>query len=127
MNNGSRNPPNGGPDLTTKQQAVLAAGKLRRLFYARFKPEYITDSLQRRRGECIRCGACCKLMYACPFLNNGNGVTYTCVKHPKHFVTCRIFPVDESDLRDRDIIAPERKCGFHFEPDGRRRKHRSPR
>jgi hypothetical protein len=122
MNHGSRN--GGMPKLTMKETVVLSAGKLRRLYYARFKPEYIEASLRRRRGECIRCGACCKLAYPCPFLNNGRGVIYECVKHPKHFLTCRIFPVDESDLRDRDILSPDRKCGFHFVPDGHRRKRR---
>ena len=29
---------------------------------------------------------------------------------------CRLFPIDERDLRDRDIIAPDTPCGFSFLP-----------
>jgi Fe-S-cluster containining protein len=28
--------------------------------------------------------------------------------------TCTTFPIDERDLRDRDILFPEDSCGFSF-------------
>ena len=40
-------------------------------------------------------------------------------------MNCRLFPIDERDLRDRDLVAPGAPCGFHFNgkptaPDGPR-------
>ncbi len=32
---------------------------------------------------------------------------------------CRLFPIDERDLADRDMILPEQPCGFSFVPEGR--------
>jgi hypothetical protein len=29
-----------------------------------------------------------------------------------------MFPIDERDLRDRDIISPDHPCGFSFVPLG---------
>lgn len=28
---------------------------------------------------------------------------------------CRTFPIDERDLADRDLVAPDTPCGFYFE------------
>jgi hypothetical protein len=29
-------------------------------------------------------------------------------------MNCRVYPIDEADIADRDVIAPERKCGYSF-------------
>jgi hypothetical protein len=29
-------------------------------------------------------------------------------------MNCRVFPIDERDLADRDLVLPERACGYSF-------------
>jgi len=96
-----------------KERVVLAIGKLRRLYYVFLKPGYVSEKLKQRKGECRRCGACCKLLFTCPFLDETNG-TPTCKIHADKWKVCRLFPIDERDLRDRDIISPDKKCGYYF-------------
>ncbi|NOZ20559.1 MAG: hypothetical protein GXP25_05655 [Planctomycetes bacterium] len=103
------------PQLTAKQKLTHAWGKARRFYYGVFNQDYITRSHARRRGECLRCGACCKLMIECGHLDEINGVP-ACAKHKVKYKNCRIFPIDEADLADRDIIAPGTKCGYYFLP-----------
>ena len=93
-------------------------GKLRRTYYFFFNRNYIHRQLSRRRGACKRCGACCKILHRCPFLigaNNGNRARCLIffARHPN----CRIFPLDERDLRERDFVMPEEECGFYFVDD----------
>ena len=98
---------------TLPEHVRLAWGKMRRFWYARFGQAHIAGNLERRRGECARCGACCRLMLRCPMLAERNGVT-KCIAHDDRPDNCRIFPVDEADLADRNIVMPGRACGFHF-------------
>jgi len=93
----------------------LLRGKVRRFFLAHTRRgrEYIRRMEARRIGECRRCGACCKLVYRCPFLRFENGVA-VCTIHKVRPANCRIFPVDPRDLADRDKIAPDLPCGFSF-------------
>lgn len=34
--------------------------------------------------------------------------------HGTRPMNCRVFPIDERDLADRDLLHPEAPCGFHF-------------
>jgi len=88
-------------------------GKLRRLYYVFLRPGYVARNIELRRGECLRCGACCKLLFTCPYLAIKNGIP-ECKIHNRKFKACKFFPMDEADLRDRDIVSPEKKCGFYF-------------
>ena len=64
---------------------------------------------KRRRGQCVHCGACCKLPNVCPFLKtNGDGEGY-CGVYPLRPLNCRKYPRTESEH-----ITPE-TCGFRFE------------
>src|SRR5262245_60823152 len=103
-------------DLTARERLVLGWGRLRRLYLATFRPAYVRKSLARRVGDCNRTGACCRLMFTCPLLD----VRTTPVRCSVHEIkpkVCRLFPIDERDLRDRDIIAPDTPCGFSFVPE----------
>src|SRR5437870_5671384 len=43
--------------------------KLRRAYFGAFRKDYVRESIAaNRQGECHRCGACCELVYKCPFL-----------------------------------------------------------
>lgn len=102
----------GWSDLGAKEKFILGWGKLRRFYLAHFRPRYVRESLARRRGECARTGACCHLLYTCPIYTSNPKPTCRINDHkPK---VCHLFPIDERDLRDRDIISPQVPCGFSF-------------
>jgi len=102
-------------DLTFPERLVLGWGRLRRMYLATFRPGYVRRSLARRVGDCNRTGACCRLMFTCPLLDQRNDPV-RCRVHEYKPSVCRLFPIDERDLRDRDIIAPDAPCGFSFLP-----------
>ena len=64
---------------------------------------------QRRRGQCVHCGACCKLPNVCPFLRtNGDGEGY-CGVYPLRPLNCRKYPRTDSEHITKDT------CGFRFD------------
>lgn len=95
------------------QRIILGWGKLRRFYLVYFRPTYVAYQLKRRRGECKRCGACCKLMFDCWFLKRNQPLA-TCRHYSLRSPACIIFPIDENDLLDRTIIRPDVECGYNF-------------
>ncbi len=102
-------------DLTAKERMRLGWGRLRRMYLATFRPAYVRESLGRRVGDCNRTGACCRLMFTCPILDV-KSEPVRCRIHAHKPSVCKLFPIDERDLRDRDIIAPDSPCGYSFIP-----------
>jgi hypothetical protein len=99
---------------------VLMWGKVRRLYLGAFRRGYVRRSHARRSGECARCGACCFLGHRCHSLRakgNGNGHGTECAMHKFRPPNCRLFPIDERDMADRSLIAPDVPCGYSFEPE----------
>jgi hypothetical protein len=101
-------------DLTMRQRYVLFCGKIRRAYIGHFRRKYVQQQEAARKGSCHRCGACCKLLFKCPFLLEEEG-HYTCRIHGNKPENCHIFPINRRDLSDRDLISPKQKCGFYFE------------
>jgi len=101
--------------FSARERLVLGWGKERRFYLAHFRPGYVRRSLARRVGECNRTGACCRLMFTCPLLDIRSNPVRCTIQEVKPKV-CRLFPIDERDLEDRDIIAPDTPCGFSFIP-----------
>ncbi len=101
--------------LTFRERATLGWGKVRRFCLAHFRRGYVRQSLARRVGQCDRSGACCRLMFTCPLLDRRSNPV-RCNVHEVKPRVCRLFPIDERDLRDRDIISPDVPCGFSFMP-----------
>ncbi len=99
---------------TLRTRLILWWGKARRFYLGLFRRGYIGEQLEKRQGECRRCGACCQLGMACAFLKNHQPIT-ECRIHTARPMNCRIFPIDERDLVDRDLLAPDLPCGFHFD------------
>ncbi len=96
----------------------LSWGKIRRFYLGHFRPSYVESKMNLRRGECLRCGTCCMLLYSCPELEEQTDGTTRCRIHEKRPKNCRIFPVDQTDLNDRQLVSKdrdERSCGFDFE------------
>ena len=84
----------------------LLWGKVRRFWLAHFRPGYVRRQASRRRGRCARCGGCCSLGLRCPWLSGTNH----CTIYERRPIQCRLFPIDERDLRD----APT--CPLRFVP-----------
>ena len=85
------------------------AGKIRRFFRANIYTDKNEVLLSRRRGECTRCGACCKILVRCPFLIEEEPGAYTCGIYGEHFSQCRIYPIVPQDLDEID-----EPCGYTF-------------
>ena len=101
-------------DLTRREKTTLAWGKLRRFLLVHFRPAYVRRSIARRQGDCQRTGACCNLLFTCPVF--AAEPLPTCRINSVKPKVCRMFPIDERDLRDRDIVSPHVPCGFSFVP-----------
>ena len=105
-----------GSGLGAKLQ--LAWGKIRRFYLGHVRPGYIASKINQRHGDCLRCGTCCMLLYSCPELEELEDGSTRCRIHEKRPTNCRIFPVDQADLKDRDLVSRDREkhlCGFSFE------------
>ncbi len=99
-------------DLTWGERVILARGKLRRYYLVHFRPRFAERSIARRQGHCHRTGACCNLLIACPVYTSKP--LPTCRINRWKPEVCKMFPIDERDIRDRNIISPDVPCGFFF-------------
>ncbi len=51
----------------------------------------------------------------CPSLDIDENEPARCLKYDrKRDPTCRLYPTTESDLRDRNLISPDTRCGYYF-------------
>ena len=87
-------------------------GKVRRFVQAKLLEQDSEALLSRRRGECNRCGACCKILFRCPFLGTDADGQYTCRIYDKRFAQCRLFPLHAQDLAE---LGGE--CSYTFDPE----------
>jgi uncharacterized protein len=62
-----------------------------------------------RRGQCLRCGACCKLPNVCPGLRFDAQGKAVCKIYPLRSMNCRKYPRTQSEH------ITESSCGIHFE------------
>jgi len=103
---------------TFRQRLALGWGKIRRSFLVNFRRKRVTAMLERRRGACSRCGACCKLLFQCPAYDESDG-SPKCLVYNDRPGVCGLFPLDERDLRERNLVMPDRQCGFSFSDEPR--------
>jgi hypothetical protein len=92
-----------------KFRARQAQGKVRRFVSANFRKEEVVASLALRRGECNRCGACCEILFKCPFLKKHADGTTTCGVYEDRPNQCRLFPIEKRDLEE-----VRGTCSFYF-------------
>jgi hypothetical protein len=92
-----------------KFRARQAQGKLRRFVSANFRKQEVIDALALRRGECNRCGACCEILFKCPFLKKHDDGTSTCGIYEDRPNQCRLFPIERRDLEE-----VRGQCSFYF-------------
>jgi hypothetical protein len=90
---------------------LQARGKLRRLVQAKLQKSKVEALLAQRRGECNRCGECCRILFKCPFLASDGQGGHTCKIYDWRFAPCRHFPVRPLDLRE------VKNCSYTFAPE----------
>jgi Putative zinc- or iron-chelating domain len=90
-------------------RARQVQGKLRRFMSANFRKQEVRESLSLRRGECNRCGACCEILFKCPFLKKHMDGTTTCGIYEDRPNQCRLFPIEKRDLEE-----VRGTCSFYF-------------
>jgi Fe-S-cluster containining protein len=92
---------------------LQARGKIRRFVEGKLRtPEETEALLARRKGDCNRCGACCKIVFRCPFLGTDAQGEYTCRIYQYRFTQCRLFPLHAQDLAELG-----EECSYTFEPE----------
>lgn len=101
-------------ETSLKQKLIFIRGKLGRFYHGHFQKAYVTRQLAIRKGACARCGTCCKLLFKCAMADQCEGGT-KCRIYRHRPVNCRIFPLNERDLAERDLLMPDRPCGYYFE------------
>jgi hypothetical protein len=97
--------------------SVHTWGALRRSLLANVLPDNLLYRYQAyQRGECNRCGLCCKIQFQCPFFidegtNNTRCSIYTTPHAPQ---ACLKFPLDPTDLKllQREV---GNACTFFYE------------
>jgi Fe-S-cluster containining protein len=87
-------------------------GKARRFVQATLAEQDTDGLLAQRRGECNRCGACCKILFKCPFLATDADGQYTCRIYEHRFSQCRLYPLHAADL-----LELEGQCSYTFEAE----------
>jgi Putative zinc- or iron-chelating domain len=92
-----------------KFRARQVHGKLRRFVSANFRKQEVVAQLSLRRGECNRCGACCEILFKCPFLKKHDDGTSTCGIYEDRPNQCRLFPLER-----RDLDEVRGSCSYYF-------------
>jgi Fe-S-cluster containining protein len=90
--------------------ALQLRGKTRRFVQSTVLGQDPEPLLARRQGECNRCGACCRILFRCPFLGTDAEGQSTCRIYEKRFAQCRLYPLHAGDLREL-----EGQCSYTFE------------
>ncbi len=94
------------------QVSLQLRGKARRFVQSSVLQEDTDSLLGKRSGECNRCGACCKILFRCPFLGTDDEGQYTCRIYSMRFSQCRLFPLRAADLRELG-----EECSYTFEAE----------
>jgi hypothetical protein len=92
-----------------KLRARQTHGKIRRLINTNLRKQEMIAALALRRGDCNRCGACCELVFKCPFLKKNPDGTSLCGIYENRPNSCRLFPIEK-----RDIEEVRGTCSYYF-------------
>jgi Fe-S-cluster containining protein len=98
------------PDWTLA--TLQLRGKTRRFVQSTVLREDTDPLIAKREGDCNRCGACCKILFRCPFLGTDDEGQYTCRIYKMRFSQCRLFPLRAADLRE-----VQEDCSYTFEAE----------
>src|SRR5262249_52036060 len=93
--------------------ALQARGKVRRFIQANVLREDTDALLAKRKGDCNRCGACCKILFQCPSPAPDDEGQHPCRLSARRSPQCRLSPLPAADLRERG-----EQCSYTFEGGG---------
>ena len=79
---------------------------LKRKVMPLIKKDYVRKKLEKRKGECRRCGQCCR---GCPNLGKDN--LCRVYENRPSWLCFRDFPLDELDQRAWNV----KDCGYSFD------------
>jgi hypothetical protein len=78
-----------------------------------FQPKETTQTLAARQGDCNRCGACCRILYRCPYLKDTEDGNTTCSIYKGRPDQCATFP---HDIRSIEILTEMGiSCSYTFQ------------
>ncbi len=97
------------PVADARFRARQAQGKVRRFVNSNFRKNEVSESLATRRGDCNRCGACCEILFKCPFLKKHDDGSSTCGVYENRPEQCRLYPIEP-----RDLAEVRGSCSFYF-------------
>jgi hypothetical protein len=76
-----------------------------------FQPRETARALAMRRGDCNRCGACCQILYRCPYLKETAG-GFLCGIYESRPDQCATFP---HNLRSLELLSQMGvSCSYAF-------------
>ena len=101
--------------LWREPHRTIVWGKIRRTIIC-WVPGLASQLKRRHRvaGGCVSCGVSCNLLLQCPHWNEKSRL---CSIYDDRPLTCRLFPITPSDLRDRDLASGSTRCGYAFAMD----------
>lgn len=89
--------------------------KLSNTWLTYFRPVKVAQWEEWRQSECAHCGACCEILWRCPFLKTEADGNSHCTIHIKRPLPCRTFPIDPHSVelisKNREV---ERTCSYRF-------------
>lgn len=88
------------------QKLEEGVGKLRRFYLVHWCKDYVHSQLKLRRGECNRCGDCCRILFRCPHLDGENN----CRIYESRYKQCIAFPIEPQDIKFL-----RHRCSYYFE------------
>ncbi len=98
-----------------KRRSVHFRLKLRNMWQSYFRPKYIKKWESLRFHECEHCGACCEILWKCPFLKKDESGRSFCSVHSNRPLPCKTFPVDywSADMISKGRPA-NKSCSYIF-------------
>lgn len=82
----------------------------RRVYYISKKDE-IVETYKTRKGQCKRCGGCCKPSFKCTnLMYDEDGLSYCKINGSKPRL-CKLYPFNEKDF----FKHLRGNCGYNFE------------
>ncbi|MGM0607951.1 MAG: hypothetical protein ACQESP_06005 [Candidatus Muiribacteriota bacterium] len=98
-----------------KNNLKLGIGKIRRFYLSTFRKKQVKKMLQKRKGQCNQCGACCQLLVKCPFLYRKDNLFCCKIYGKVRPINCIVFPLNKKDIKERDYINTDIACGYYFD------------
>lgn len=84
-----------------------------RRFYYVFNKREVYNSLERRKGDCLRCGRCCHTSFRCQHLDYDKNGLSLCKVYDKKPLMCSLYPYNEKDY----FYHLKPSCGYNYDDE----------